>query len=368
MPRKKLIDKVKTLVVKVGSSSITEKGEISSKKIQKLVNDVMKIRAKGVFVVIVSSGSISAGIGILGHDRIGLTIPKKQAIASVGQTILMNEYQKAFQVHSVQVGQILLTEDDIQNRRRYLNARHTILAQKDLNIVPIVNENDTVVVKEIKIGDNDTLSAHVTSLINAELLVLLSDIDGFYWNLTDENPAEEINLITDKVFQSAGGTGSEHGTGGMYTKIKAAEYLLRLGEMMIIANGEEQNILSRIMKGEKKGTIFANENKPLTSRKKWIALKSIQGKLFIDSGAVDAIKTNKKSLLSSGVIDISGNFEMGDLVEIFDQSNLRIARGIINYNNDELILIKGKKTSEIRNILGSTYFDEVINRDNLIVY
>lgn len=368
MPRKKLISRVKTLVVKVGSSSVTENGKISFKKIKKLVDDVVKIRESGVFVVIVSSGSISAGIGRLEKDRNGLTIPEKQAIASVGQTILMNEYQKAFNLHNIHVGQILLTEDDIQNRRRFLNARHTILAQKQLNIVPIVNENDTVVIKEIKIGDNDTLSAHVTSLIGADLLVLLSDIDGFYWNLNDKKPVEEINFISDKVFECSGGTGSEHGTGGMYTKIKAAEYLLRLGEMMIIANGQENQILSRIMSGEKIGTIFANENKSLTSRKKWIALKSVQGELFIDDGAVEAIQKKKKSLLSSGINLINGHFEMGDLVEILSLNGSLIGRGIINYTSEELNLIKKKKTSEIALILNNTFYDEAINRDNLIIY
>ena len=368
MPRKNLIKGVKRIVVKVGSSSVTEDGVISGRKISAIVADVAGLAARGYQVVIVTSGAISTGAGLLKRNLKNLTIPEKQALAAVGQSILMNEYRSSFSKKGLHVGQILLTEDDVKHRMRFLNARHTLDTLLHLGIIPIVNENDSVAVNEIRFGDNDMLSAHVASLINADLLILLSDIDGFYMNMDDEEPVEEIYSITERIIDRAGGTGSEYGTGGMMSKIRAAEIIIRFGEKMVIANANTKQVLSRIMNGEKIGTIFVGKNKPLTGRKKWLALRKPSGVLLIDEGAVRAIRDGKKSLLASGITGIEGDFGMGDVVEMAGQDREKIGKGLVNYSNDELIKIKGKKSAEIKRVLGEYVFEEVINRDDLIVY
>ncbi len=368
MPRKNLIARVKRIVVKVGTSTITDKGIISAERISAIVDDLCALLEKGYQVVLVSSGAIAAGAATIARKGNSLTIPQKQALASIGQTILINEYRKNFLKNGVEVGQILLTEDDLTSRRRFLNARHTFNELLSMGAVPIVNENDSVVVKEIKVGDNDTLSAHVTSLIDADLLILLSDIDGFYWNMDDPEPVEEIHQVTKEMYQRAGGTGSELGTGGMATKIRAADLIIRFGEMMVIASGMEKNILTRIMNGQKTGTIFVGKDKPMSSRKRWLTMKSSRGTVTLDQGAVAAITERKKSLLASGITAVDGIFDMGEIVELLDDEGKAVGKGIVNYNHEELSLIKGKKSSEIHKILGINYFDEVINRDDLIVY
>ena len=363
-----MIKHVKRIVVKVGSSSVTEAGVISGRKIARIVDDVTGLIGRGYQIVIVSSGAIAAGAGSLEKNVKSLTIPEKQAFAAVGQTILMNEYREKFTKKGLHVGQILLTEDDVRHRTRFINGRHTLETLLSLGIVPIVNENDSVAVNEIKFGDNDMLSAHVTSLINADLLVLLSDVDGFYMNREDPGPVEEVHGITEKIMERAGGIGSAFGTGGMMSKIRAAEIIMRFGEMMIIANANVKNVLLRIMDGEKIGTLFVGRNKPLPGKKKWLALRKSSGILILDEGAVQAIRIDKKSLLASGISEISGDFSMGDIVEISDDKNNRIGKGIVNYSCTELSQIKGKKSSEIKKILGDNIFSEVINRDDLIVY
>ena len=368
MPRKNLIRNVKRIVVKVGSSSVTDRGIISRRKISALVGDVARLMEDRYQVVIVSSGAITSGAGSVGRSVKDLTIPEKQAFAAVGQTILMNEYRSAFSRKQLHVGQILLTEDDVRHRTRFLNARHTLETLLHLGIVPVVNENDSVAVNEIKFGDNDMLSAHVAGLINADLLILLSDVDGFYMSMDDPEPVEEIYSINDQIIDRAGGSGSDYGTGGMMSKIRAAEIMIRFGEKMIIANARTRQVLTRIMSGEKIGTIFIGKDKPLLGKKKWLALRKTTGALVIDDGAVKAIRIGKKSLLASGITGISGEFTMGDVVEITESSRKRIGKGIVNYSSAELAMIKGKKSGEIKKILGENVFREVINRDDLIVY
>jgi len=370
MPRRETLKGVRRIVVKIGSSLITENDAISRNRIAALAGDVASLRTRGFEVVIVSSGAISAGAGAMGKKRESLSIPEKQALAAVGQSILMNEYRACFSKRGFEVGQILLTEDDVKNRGRFLNARHAFNSLLHFGAIPIVNENDSVAVKEIKFGDNDTLSAHVANIVEAELLIILSDVDGFYRELGDASPIEEILEITPELRSRAGGRGRVHGTGGRATKIKAAEIIVKSGEMMIIANGRTRGILSRIMKGEKLGTLFrGRERRSLRSRKRWIAFNmKAGGRLTIDEGAVRAIRDKKKSLLASGVIAVGGAFALGDAVEVFSASGTLVGKGIVNYSRAELSRIKGKKTSEIREILGSRYFDEVINRDDLIVY
>ncbi len=367
--RKELLKHVRRIVVKVGSSIITENGGISTNRIAMLTSDIASVISEGYQVVIVSSGAISAGAGALNKKRENCTIPEKQALASVGQSILINEYRKCFSWEGYEVGQILLTEDDVKHRRRFLNARNTFNTLLKMSIVPVVNENDTVVIKEIKFGDNDTLSAHVANIVEADLLVLLSDVDGYYHDLSDNAPVAEIREITDDVIMRAGGAGSVHGTGGMLTKIRAAEMVVRSGEMMIIANGRKEGILGRIMKGENTGTIFIGTNGSMKSRKRWIAFNmKTAGSLIIDDGAVEAIRDHKKSLLASGILDVRGSFDNGDAVDILDSRDEKVGKGIVNYTHQQLAVIKGKKTVEIKSILGSVYHDEVINRDDLITY
>lgn len=368
VPRKNLIKHVKRIVVKVGSSSVTESGVISARNISKLVNEVAGLTARGYQVVIVSSGAIAAGAGSLNKNVKNLTIPEKQAFAAIGQTILMNEYRNKFTRKGLHVGQILLTEDDMKHRTRFLNARHTLETLLQLGIMPIVNENDSVAVNEIKFGDNDMLSAHVTSLINADLLILLSDVDGFYMNMKDPEPVEEIHHITDKILERAGGTGSTLGSGGMMSKVRAAEIIMRFGEMMIIANAKEKKVLARILDGERIGTLFVGRNKPLSGKKKWLTLRKSSGILVLDEGAVHAIRIGKKSLLASGITEVIGDFEMGNIVEVADAQNNKIGKGIVNYSSMELGKIKGRRSADIKKILGDNLFEEVINRDDLIVY
>ena len=368
MPRKSLMRHVKNIVVKIGTSSITERGKLSAKKIAGFAQDVVTLHNRGYRITIVSSGAIAAGAAKLGREKKNLTIPEKQAFAALGQTLLMNEYGKQFAKLGIKVGQILLTEDDVKHRGRFLNARHTLTALHDMGIIPIVNENDSVVVKEIKFGDNDTLSAHVASIINADLLILLSDIDGFYRDLDDPRPIEHIREITEEVVRRAGGTGTEYGTGGMATKIYAGRMMIQSGEMMIIARGSEKNVLVRIIEGEMIGTIFTGGQKQLSGKKKWIALMKMKGTVKVDDGASDALVLRKKSLLATGVIGSEGHFDMGDIIDIADRKGRIIGKGVINYNYQELNKIMGKKTDEIKAILGDTFFNEVINRDDMIIF
>jgi len=367
LKRTDYLNKVKRIVVKIGTSTITVNDKISSEKISKIVDDVSFLVNSGMQVIVVTSGAISSGAGVLNMTRNHLTIPERQALAAIGQTVLMDEYSKCFSKKGINVGQILLTEDDMRNRRRFLNARNTINALLDLKVIPIINENDSVTVKEIKIGDNDTLSAHVLTLIEGDLLILLSDIDGFYYDLKAPEPVYEIFKINDDIRNRAGGAGTVHGTGGMVTKINAAEMIMRCGGKMIIADGNEPLIMKRIMSGERIGSLFIGENKRFTSRKKWISLRKSKGSIVIDEGAVKALITGKKSLLATGITEVKGKFDMGDIIEIVNSKGELLAKGIVHYNSEELDIIKGKRTDQIKSILGIKYFDEVINRDDLFV-
>ena len=367
MQRKEYLKNIKRIIIKAGTSSLTDKGVISQEKIRRLVDDAAKLIGRGYQIVIVTSGAISAGAGALGKDRGNLTIPERQALASVGQVLLLNEYRLCFAEKGRIIGQVLLTEDDIKNRRRFLNGRNTIESLLSMGIIPIVNENDTVAVDEIKFGDNDTLSAHVACLIDAQLLIILSDVDGFFWDMGDEKPMEKIEKIVPEISERAGDAGSIGGTGGMVTKLRAAEFMLGLGEKMIIAKSSE-NVLNRIMDGENVGTIFCGYNKRLTGKKRWLSLNKPKGVLTLDSGAVNAICNGKKSLLASGIIRCAGEFDMGETVNIEDDSGRLLGRGIVNYKSRELEHIIGKSTKEIKKILGGTFYDEAVNRDNLILF
>ncbi|MBN2435123.1 MAG: glutamate 5-kinase [Spirochaetes bacterium] len=369
MPRKDYLKSVRRVVVKIGSSSITENGRISEKRIETFVRDIAAVKSRGYEVIVVSSGAISAGAGEAKIALEHLAIPVKQALAAVGQTVLMNSYRHAMQQHGIMAGQILMTEDDVKNRRRFLNLRNTINALLKMNAVPVINENDSVAVQEIKVGDNDTLSVHVAHMAEAQLLILLSDVDGFYRDLSDDEPIDVVHKIDENIRAMAGGSGSRYGTGGMQTKINAADKVIKSGEMMVIASAAEKSVIERIVSGEKLGTLFIHpDDVTMPGRKRWISFNmNEKGSVTVDDGAYRALAEKKKSLLAIGVVSVEGSFSPGDAVSII-HNNRSIGKGVVNYSNEELNKIAGVRSDKIASVLGREYYDEVIHRDNLIVF
>lgn len=364
---------VKRIVVKIGTSSLTHpSGKLNIGQMEKLTRQIADLRNEGREVVLVSSGAIGAGLSKLGLTSKPKTIPLKQAVAAVGQGMLMHIYEKLFGEYGLIVAQVLLTRDDVVDRKRYLNARHTLLTLLTLGVVPIINENDTVAVEGIRFGDNDTLSALVAGLVDADLLVILSDVEGLYSADPRIDPdAQLIPLVESldpSIEQAAGGAGTTLGTGGMATKIKAARIAVQSGVPMLIAHSGQPGVLRKILAGEKIGTLFVPETKRLTSRKHWIAFaKKAAGTVVIDDGACRAIVSYGGSLLPSGVVEVQGKFSEGDLIEIRDRNGKLVASGLTNFSSRELALIKGRQSSEIEEILGSHNYDEVVHRDNLVV-
>ena len=364
---------IRRIVVKVGSSSITHgTGKLDLEQMERLVRELQNLRNQGKEVVLVSSGAVAAGLGKLGLAKKPKSMPEKQAIAAIGQGILMHMYEKMFAEYGGTVAQVLLTGEDLRDRKRFSNARNTLNALLKMNVVPIINENDTVAVEEIRFGDNDTLSAMVASLINADLLVMLSDIDGVYSGNprtdVDAQFIEIIKEITPAIEGLAGGVGSNLGTGGMVTKINAAKIATNSGVAVIIAHGRQEQVLGRIVDGENFGTLFLPKDSRMQTRKKWIAFGSaVKGRITIDDGACSALIKDGKSLLPSGVVKVEGDFLTGDTVSLLRTTGEEIARGVVNYDHRQLLMIKGAKTQEIETILGQKDFDEVIHRDNLVI-
>ncbi len=366
------IKSAKRVVVKVGSSILTdEDGSISRERILHIVEDIVSLVRDKREVTLVSSGAVAAGRGrlrILPEEEL---IPSKQALAAVGQGLLMSIYNDIFSIYNIPVAQILLAPEDISHRKKYLNAKNTFKYLFSWGVVPIVNENDTVAVSEIKFGDNDTLSALVSSLIDADLLILLSDVDGLY----NKNPSKykdaklipQVDEITEEIEALAGDKGTDRAVGGMKTKIKAAKVAVMAGIDMIIANGFKRGILRKILNGEEVGTLFLGRREGLHSRKKWIISSMSKGVIVIDDGAKKALLENGKSLLPSGIIKTIGKFESGDIVEIRDTEGNTIGKGISYYSSFEIEKIMGKHTSLIEEILGYKYYNEIIDRDNLVI-
>jgi glutamate 5-kinase len=370
--RKTFLGPVKRVVIKAGSGMLSNESGLNVKVINSLSDDICDLREKGIEVVLVSSGAIASGLKKLGLSKRPKSISKKQATAAVGQSSLMMTYEKAFSRCGKMVAQILITRDDFNNRRRYLNARNTIFTLLSWGITPIINENDTVAFDEIKFGDNDNLSAMVANMTEADLLINLTDMDGFY----DKDPRTNkdarlihvVEKITSDVIRCAGSDPGSLGTGGMASKIKAARKVTLRGIPAIIANGRRQGVLTDIFNGEEIGTFFLPQEKAFCGRKHWIAFsKAPKGKLVIDKGAVEALKKNGKSLLPSGVKDVIGNFIRGDSLILIDDNSREIAVGMTNYSSEETKKIMGHKSSEIESILGHKDDDEVIHRDNLAI-
>ncbi|KRT65408.1 MAG: glutamate 5-kinase, glutamate 5-kinase [Candidatus Dadabacteria bacterium CSP1-2] len=371
--RKTLLSRVKRVVIKIGSSVLTnEHGELSEGVFDEIAGEISRIKSRGIEPIIVSSGAIAAGMKKLNLGVKPRDISMKQAIAACGQSALMWYYEKAFSAFGEKVAQILLTHDVLSVRKRFLNARKTLFTLLRMEVIPIVNENDTVAVEEIMLGDNDNLAALVTSLVEADLLVLLTDIEGLYnkdpRNHRDAELITLIDEIDERIEEIAGETLGRTTTGGMRTKIEASKTAAAFGVPTIIANGKKPTKLSEIFSGKDIGTLFLPAKEKLKGRKHWIAFTlKPSGEIRIDDGAKRAISSSGKSLLPAGIKDVSGEFEVGELVRCIDEGGIEVARGLSSYSSDEIRKIAGAKTSEIEKILGYRYSDEVIHRDDLVV-
>jgi glutamate 5-kinase len=362
--------KTKRMVIKVGTAQICENAALSKTRIEALARAIQEIRARKIEVLLVTSGAVSAGTGAIGlQAKKGLSIPYRQAAAAIGQTRLMQMYSEAFAPYAIPCGQVLLTRDILQNRERYLNAANTLATLLKLRALPIINENDTMVVDEIKVGDNDRLAAMVAELVNADLLVLLSDVDGFYENWEDKKNRRllpHIKGISDALRREARAGTNSHSTGGMHTKLDAAQMCAEHGVHMVLASGQDPQIVHTILAGEEAGTFFEAQEPLMRGRKYWIVRHLVpRGTLLIDPGAVAAIKEHGKSLLPGGIVEVRNNFRAGDGLDIAGPDGIPFARGISNYGREDLMRIKGHNSKEISAILGSASYDEAIHRDNM---
>ncbi|HXE98627.1 MAG TPA: glutamate 5-kinase [Dongiaceae bacterium] len=371
--RKQLLKAVKRVVIKIGSRVLTDSdGALDLVEINRICDEIAFLRRKGLEVIVVSSGAIAAGRSELGLTEKPRTIPHKQAAAAVGQTRLMHAYERAMAPNNLKVAQVLLTSEDLGSRQRFLNARATLDALLGFGIVPIINENDTVVVDEIKFGDNDNLSALVTNVAEAHLLLILTDIEGFYSADPHTHPDATliplIKGITREVERAAGGSGSAVGTGGMATKIAAAKKAGRNGVATIMVSGKRSGIIIAALQGEEVGTLFLPSETGLNRRKHWIAYTlRPSGRIIVDDGARNALLGKGKSLLPSGVVRVEGKFERGACVRLCGLDGIEFARGLSDYSSAEAVRLVGCKSSEIEGILGYHYGDVVIHRDNLVL-
>jgi glutamate 5-kinase len=362
-----------TIVIKIGTNLLADKVKgINLERIDEIARSVSRLNVLGHHIAIVSSGAIGAGVAALKLKARPQTIPEKQATAAIGQPLLMEAYENAFRKQECTIAQILLTKDDFVNRGRYLNAKHTFPVLFDQGVIPIINENDTVAVEEIKLGDNDNLSAMVANLIEADLLIILSDIDGLFSDDPSKIPDAElipvVEKITPQIEKLAKSSRTELSTGGMITKIQAAKRCVSAGIAMIIANGKNPNILEDIFSGTFTGTLFLPAENSMNLRKKWIGfVSSAKGFILVDDGAKLAILKKNKSLLPSGIVEVQGEFKANETISILDLNNKVIAKGVTGFSSTDLGKIKGKKSSEIEKILNRKSHDEVIHRDNLVV-
>ena len=371
--RRKYVRPAKRVVVKIGSRILSSERGLHARRIGRLVRELAGLNDQGKKLVIVSSGAIASGMSRLGLTKRPTDLPQEQALAAVGQIRLMALYENSFAGYQKQVAQVLLTHEDLANRKRYLNAKHTLKTLLDWNIIPIVNENDTVAVDEMKFGDNDQLSALVATLMEMDLLVILSDVDGLF----DRDPrsnedARLVPVVTDLAAAKKAAQDtrpSDLGRGGMFSKLCAAEQASHAGIPTIIANGRERDVLSGLFDGTREsGTLVLPEENRLTSRKHWILYNlTPSGEVIVDNGACAAVTVKGKSLLPSGVREIRGSFGAGDCVRCVDDTGREFARGLVNYSAQELRKIKGSHSGKIEAILGYKAYDEIIHRDDLVV-
>ncbi|HZR46613.1 MAG TPA: glutamate 5-kinase [Candidatus Manganitrophaceae bacterium] len=369
-----VLKKNKRVVIKIGSSVIAshEKG-LNEKRIEEIAEEVAALRKERHELFIVSSGAILCGTEKLGLARRPKTIPMKQAAAAVGQSRLMWAYERFFERFQIKVAQVLLTREDIADRKRFINARNTLMTLLDYGVLPIINENDTVTIDEIKLGDNDNLAAQVTHLVDASLLVILSDVDGLYTADPRKDPKAtlipQVETVTSEIEKISGESGQLGGTGGMASKVRTAKNVSSYGGTTLILNGTVPGLMSRAFQGETVGTLFLPQTVRVSSRKHWIAhsLKT-KGDIVLDAGAVEALLGKGRSLLPSGITSVEGKFEVGDAIRCLSPDRKEIAKGLTNYSASEMILIKGIHTSQIEKVLGYKSTDEVIHRDNLVIF
>jgi glutamate 5-kinase len=372
--RKAIFSKARRIVIKVGSAVLapTEQG-LDQNRIERLVSDVATVMVQGREVVLVSSGAIAAGISKLALKKTAsMPLSLKQAAAAVGQSGLMWAYEKAFSIHDKKVAQVLLTREDLSNRARFLNARNTLQALLDHGVVPVINENDTVSVDEIKFGDNDNLSAMVAHLADADLLVILSDIDGLYTADPRVDPSATlvplVEKVTAEIERCAGDSLSTVGTGGMCSKLITAKKVGVYGVPMVIVNGKQTGVMQKLFAGDDVGTLFLPRPEKQDSRKHWIAYTTCaSGKVVVDDGGRDALMDKGKSLLPGGIVRVEGHFKAGDCICCIDHSGKEFARGLVKYSSADVERIKGLKTSQIASVLGHKDYDEVIHRDDLVI-
>lgn len=370
--RSQLLRKIKRAVIKVGSGVLTREDGLNTDIIKSFSDDICRLSDKNIEIILVTSGAIASGLKKIGFTKRPQSLSQQQAVAAIGQSSLMMAYEEAFGRHGKKVAQILTTRDDLTHRRRYLNARNTILTLLSWKIIPVINENDTVVVDEIKYGDNDNLSAMITNLIESQLLVNLTNIDGLF----DKDPRDnkdarlikEVEKVDRKVLKFASTIPGFLGTGGMGSKIRAAKKVALRGVPTIIANGLKPGIIRDIFNAKEEGTLFLPGEVSLCSRKHWIAFtKSPKGEIVIDRGAEKAIVSNGKSLLPSGISEVRGRFSQGNSVIILNEAGEELAVGMVNYHSGDLKKIAGAKTVDIETLLGFKHDDEVIHRDNLVL-
>ncbi|MBW2294164.1 MAG: glutamate 5-kinase [Deltaproteobacteria bacterium] len=369
---RKLLRDARRIVIKVGSSTLTRNGRLRPRKFGDLARQISGLMDAEREVVLVSSGAIAIGAAKLEWDNPGHSIPEMQAAAAVGQIGLVEHYQRRFAGHGRHVAQVLLTRVGLEDRERFLNARQTLQELLRLGVVPVVNENDTIATEEIRFGDNDNLSANIVSLVAADALVILSDVDGLFVEPPVEGKRKPslfdvIEKITPEVERAAQGSSSAFGRGGMITKLEAARTAAHSGATTVLCNGATPNVVSRVLGGEPLGTVFLPATR-MASRKHWLAFTTrTRGSLVLDEGASRAIQNRGRSLLSAGVVSHSGDFKRGDSVACFDPEGREIARGLCAYSAQEIERIKGIPARKIERVLGYSNGDEIIHRDNLVI-
>lgn len=371
--RQEVIALAHTVVVKVGTNVLTgPDGQLDPERLRSLTEQVRRLREQGRRVVLVSSGAIGAGLGRLGFGKRPTDLRHLQACAAVGQSFLMRAYQECLEPHGIHTAQILLTAGDFDNRSRYLNARNTIVTLFEWGVVPIINENDTVSVAEIRFGDNDHLAAMVANLLQAPLLILLTVVDGLYATDPTTDPSARlvttIPLIDADVLEMAGGSRSSLGTGGMRSKIRAARLVTAAGEPVIMANGARPGVLDAIFACAPVGTLFLPHGGTVPAWKRWLGYTARpKGKLVVDAGARKAVERNGSSLLPIGVVQVVGHFTKGDVVALCDPDGTEFARGLTNYSSADAARILGLRTEQIGEVLGTLPYEEIVHRDNLVV-
>lgn len=360
------------IVVKLGTSTLTGgTPHLNRQRMLEIVQQVARLHQQGHEISVVSSGATAAGRERLGFPDLGRSVPAKQMLSAVGQSRIMHFYSQLFDIFDIVVAQVLLTRDDLSNRTRYLNARDTMLTLIERRIIPIINENDTIATNEIRVGDNDNLSAMVATTIEADLLIILTDQRGLYTadprRRPDARLIEVVEKIDDSIYAIAGGSGTRLGTGGMTTKIEAAHTASRGGITTVIAPGIEENVLVRVVGGESIGTRFLPQGTTPESRKRWILTDKPQGAVHIDDGAFRVLLDGKASLLPVGITRITGDFERGEIVSVVNPAGQQIAHGLSNYGMKDLCKLVGVKSDRIIEILGYSYGDHVIHRNNMVM-